>query len=124
MEMKLELVELLKLRGYLESRKCLSEEAADKIANILEVEHNRIVVDLESLPIDRENIQTSEQDTMGFVLCRGKWIPCAVMNRTAKNWVEFRINYTDGTSDSGVKYYPGWADCNQDNLPCITEPEI
>lgn len=76
---------------------------------------------LESLPVHTDDIATRPSRWQGFVLAGGEWWPCVVVNEIDtgpyKGGCEYRIDYADGASESGVVLDGRWAHCTADQMP-------
>lgn len=72
---------------------------------------------LESLPIHTDDIDCRRP--MGFILQDDEWWPCSAMNRLGGGAVEYRIDYQDGSTESGFVDLGRWADCNADGNPSV-----
>ena len=74
---------------------------------------------LENLVVHEEDI--ADKCILFFVLSGGEWWPCHAgsVNEKgpSKDWLNFRIDYSDGSSDSGVAQPLHWAYCTCDNMP-------
>lgn len=101
------------LRAYL----ILEEQVKAAGMNIAEQLYDRrqeIRDALEAMPIHTEDVDARRP--MGFIYTSGEWWPAKVCNDLGK-WAEYRINYADGFSESGLKDRYEWAHCTADNTP-------
>ncbi len=71
---------------------------------------------IEALPIHADGI--SGRRWYGFIYSSGEWWPASVVNGSRKaGWIEYRIDYDDGSSESGPVPPFEWAHCTADNTP-------
>lgn len=76
----------------------------------------RLLEVLEALPINTEN---PVRHPMGFVLVANEWWPVNVLNVLERGWAEYRIDYPNGTCESGLARPLSWAHANADNQPSL-----
>lgn len=69
---------------------------------------------MEELPIVWNDVH--EKGIMFFILVGNEWFPCHVgtIDETI-GWLNYRINYKDGSTENGISRPFHWAHCTADN---------
>jgi hypothetical protein len=72
---------------------------------------------MENLPVETNGMAANKRISY-FMLCGGQWYPChAGYESDREGWLNYRIDYQDGSSESGVAKPWEWAHCTVDNTP-------
>jgi hypothetical protein len=118
------------LRGYVEKllkfsqaaeefqTKCAELGISVEKINLNEIKR-QVQQKLEELPILTEGV--ANKRPMYFILSGDGWWPVHAGNETRAcgkdGWLNYRIDYTDGTIESGVTRPFRWAHCTADDQP-------
>lgn len=104
------------------------------VLNPVRDELRRRMEDLPIVPFDREQI-SRHRPIMFFILAGDEWWPAQAGHEADNDWLNYRIDYNDGSCDSGPSRRLHWAQCTADETvnyhwlepvePKVpTEPEI